>query len=136
RVAPPGGQDIGSRKVGMHLRGPEAIGAEIAAQHGFVHARSNQLAGARLVLEFPSVGATENLMTAAVLAKGTTVIDNAAREPEVVDLCQLLVAMGAQIDGIGSSTLEITGVDELRATSHDAVADRIVAGTWAMAALA
>ena len=98
--------------------------------------RPRELRGTTIWLDFPSVGATENLLTAAVLAKGTTVIDNAAREPEIVDLCQLLVTMGAQIEGIGSSTLEITGVDGLRPATHDAVADRIVAGTWAMAAVA
>jgi len=99
-------------------------------------AEAKQLRGSSIWLDFPSVGATENILTAAVLAEGSTVIDNAAREPEIVDLCQMLVAMGAQIGGIGSSTLEITGVDSLRPANHDAVADRIVAGTWAMAAVA
>ena len=120
----------------MHFAGLERMGAEIRVEHGYVVAEAADLRGASIWLDFPSVGATENIMTAAVLAKGTTVIDNAAREPEIVDLCRMLVSMGAQIDGIGSSTLEITGVEELRPTSHDAVADRIVAGTWAMAAVA
>jgi UDP-N-acetylglucosamine 1-carboxyvinyltransferase len=133
RVALPGGDNIGSRKVDMHLRGLEAMGAEIAVRHGFVHARSAQLGGARLVLEFPSVGATENLMTAAVLAKGTTVIDNAAREPEVGDLAAFLNRMGAQITGVGTSTIEIEGVDELSPCDSEIMADRIEAGTLLMA---
>jgi len=136
RVALPGGDAIGSRPLDMHIAGLERMGAEIHVEHGFVVAEAPELRGAAIWLDFPSVGATENIMTAAVLAKGTTVIDNAAREPEIVDLCRMLVSMGAQIGGIGSSTLEITGVAELRPTSHDAVADRIVAGTWAMAAVA
>ena len=94
-----------------------------------------QLHGAKIWLDFPSVGATENLLMAAVLAKGTTVIDNAAREPEIVDICQMLVAMGALIDGIGSSTLEIEGVESLHPITHRTVPDRIVAGTWAVAAV-
>ncbi|MGN6607895.1 MAG: UDP-N-acetylglucosamine 1-carboxyvinyltransferase, partial [Jatrophihabitans sp.] len=136
RVALPGGDAIGSRPLDMHFAGLEQMGADIRTEHGYVVAEASDLRGASIWLDFPSVGATENIMTAAVLAKGTTVIDNAAREPEIIDLCQMLVSMGAQIDGIGSSTLEITGVDELRPTRHDAVPDRIVAGTWAMAAVA
>ena len=136
RVALPGGDAIGSRPLDMHFAGLERMGAEISTEHGYVVAEAPELRGASIWLDFPSVGATENIMTAAVLAKGTTVIDNAAREPEIVDLCRMLVSMGAQIEGIGSSTLEITGVAELHPASHDAVADRIVAGTWAMAALA
>ena len=136
RVAVPGGDAIGSRPLDMHFAGLERMGADIRTEHGYVVAEARELRGAPIWLDFPSVGATENIMTAAVLAKGTTVIDNAAREPEIVDLCTMLVNMGAQIDGIGSSTLEITGVEALRPTSHDAVADRIVAGTWAMAAVA
>jgi UDP-N-acetylglucosamine 1-carboxyvinyltransferase len=136
KVALPGGDAIGSRPLDMHFMGLERMGAEIRTEHGYVVAEATDLRGASIWLDFPSVGATENIMTAAVLAKGTTVIDNAAREPEIGDLCRMLVAMGAQIDGIGTSTLEITGVEELHATSHDAVADRIVAGTWALAALA
>ena len=136
KVALPGGDAIGTRPLDMHFAGLEKMGVDIRIEHGYVVAESTELRGANIWLDFPSVGATENIMTAAVLAKGTTVIDNAAREPEIVDLCQMLVAMGAQIDGIGSSTLEITGVEGLHPTSHDAVPDRIVAGTWAMAALA
>ncbi|GAB2474276.1 UDP-N-acetylglucosamine 1-carboxyvinyltransferase [Jatrophihabitans fulvus] len=136
KVALPGGDAIGTRPLDMHFAGLERMGAEISIQHGFVVAEARDLHGASIWLDFPSVGATENIMTAAVLANGTTVIDNAAREPEIVDLCRMLVAMGAQIDGIGTSTLEITGVDGLHGTTHDAVPDRIVAGTWAMAAVA
>lgn len=135
-VAIPGGDAIGSRKLDMHFAGLEKMGANIGVEHGYIVATASDLHGASIWLDFPSVGATENIMTAAVLAKGTTVIDNAAREPEIVDLCNMLVAMGARIDGIGSPTLEIHGVDELHAASHRAVADRIVAGTWAMAAVA
>jgi UDP-N-acetylglucosamine 1-carboxyvinyltransferase len=136
KVALPGGDAIGSRPLDMHFAGLEKMGAEIRIEHGYVVAEAPDLRGASIWLDFPSVGATENIMTAAVLAKGTTVIDNAAREPEIVDLCRMLVSMGAQIDGIGSSTLEITGVEELHGTTHDSVPDRIVAGTWAMAAVA
>ena len=134
RVAMPGGDNIGSRKLDMHFAGLERMGAALSVQHGFVVAEAPVLTGATIWLDFPSVGATENLLMAAVLAKGTTSIDNAAREPEIVDLCQMLVAMGARIEGIGTSTLEIDGVDGLRPVTHRAVADRIVAGTWAMAA--
>jgi UDP-N-acetylglucosamine 1-carboxyvinyltransferase len=134
QVALPGGDAIGSRPLDMHFMGLEKMGADVRVEHGYVIAEASQLHGANIWLDFPSVGATENIMTTATLAKGTTVIDNAAREPEIVDLCHMMVAMGAQIGGIGTSTLEITGVDSLQPTSHAAVADRIVAGTWAMAA--
>ncbi|MCU1429077.1 MAG: UDP-N-acetylglucosamine 1-carboxyvinyltransferase [Actinomycetia bacterium] len=133
RVALPGGDNIGSRKVDMHLRGFEAMGAEIDVRHGFVHARAAQLAGARVVLEFPSVGATENLMTAAVLAKGTTVIDNAAREPEIADLAAFLNRMGGQVVGAGTATIEIEGVEELAPVDSAIMADRVEAGTLLMA---
>jgi UDP-N-acetylglucosamine 1-carboxyvinyltransferase len=133
RVALPGGDNIGSRKVDMHLRGFEAMGAQIDVRHGFVHARSDQLAGARIVLEFPSVGATENLMTAAVLAKGTTVIDNAAREPEIADLAAFLDRMGGHVVGAGTSTIEIEGVEELSPADSEIMADRVEAGTLLMA---
>jgi len=136
KVALPGGDAIGSRPLDMHFAGLERMGAEIHVEHGYIVAEASDLRGAQIWLDFPSVGATENIMTAAVLAKGTTVIDNAAREPEIVDLCRMLVSMGAQIDGIGTSTLEINGVEKLHPTTHHAVADRIVAGTWAMAAVA
>jgi UDP-N-acetylglucosamine 1-carboxyvinyltransferase len=136
KVALPGGDAIGSRPLDMHFAGLERMGAEIHVEHGYIVAEASELRGAQIWLDFPSVGATENIMTAAVLAKGTTVIDNAAREPEIVDLCRMLGAMGAQIEGIGTSTLEINGVEQLHPATHRAVADRIVAGTWAMAAVA
>ena len=136
RVAMPGGDAIGPRPVDMHLAGLERMGADIRNEHGYIIAESGGLHGAQIFFDFPSVGATENVLTAAVLAKGTTVIDNAAREPEIVDLCRMLESMGAQIGGIGTSTLEIVGVETLRPTTHRAVADRIVAGTWAFAAVA
>ncbi|HET8582407.1 MAG TPA: UDP-N-acetylglucosamine 1-carboxyvinyltransferase [Jatrophihabitans sp.] len=136
KVALPGGDAIGTRPLDMHFAGLERMGAEVRVEHGYIVAEAPDLRGASIWLDFPSVGATENILTAAVLAKGTTVIDNAAREPEIVDLCRMLVSMGAQIDGVGSSTLEITGVEGLQPTTHSAVSDRIVAGTWAMAALA
>ncbi|MFN2518531.1 MAG: UDP-N-acetylglucosamine 1-carboxyvinyltransferase [Jatrophihabitantaceae bacterium] len=136
KVALPGGDAIGSRPLDMHFAGLQRMGAEVRVEHGYVLAEAPELRGATIWLDFPSVGATENILTAAVLAKGTTVIDNAAREPEIVDLCQMLVSMGAQIGGVGSSTLEIAGVDGLAPTTHRAVADRIVAGTWAIAAVA
>jgi UDP-N-acetylglucosamine 1-carboxyvinyltransferase len=136
KVALPGGDAIGSRPLDMHFAGLERMGAEVRVEHGYVVAEAPELRGASIWLDFPSVGATENILTAATLAKGTTVIDNAAREPEIIDLCQMLVSMGADISGVGTSTLEITGVESLRPTAHEAVADRIVAGTWAMAAVA
>jgi UDP-N-acetylglucosamine 1-carboxyvinyltransferase len=133
RVALPGGDNIGSRKVDMHVRGLEAMGAHVDVAHGVVHARAERLYGARVVLEFPSVGATENLMCAAVLAKGTTIIDNAAREPEVTDLAAFLDRMGAQVVGAGTATIEIEGVDELTPVESAIMADRIEAGTLLMA---
>ncbi len=136
KVALPGGDAIGSRPLDMHFAGLQRMGAEISVEHGYIVAEASELRGTSIWLDFPSVGATENILTAAVLAKGTTVLDNAAREPEIVDLCRMLVAMGAQIDGISTSTLEVTGVEGLHPTAHEAVADRIVAGTWAAAAVA
>lgn len=133
RVALPGGDNIGSRKVDMHLRGLEAMGARVAVEHGFVETEADLLHGARVVLDFPSVGATENLLCAAVLAKGTTVIENAAREPEVTDLASLLNRMGAHVLGAGSSTITIEGVEELTATENEVMADRIEAGTLLVA---
>jgi UDP-N-acetylglucosamine 1-carboxyvinyltransferase len=134
RVALPGGDAIGSRALDLHVMGLERLGAVFDNTHGYLVAEAAQLAGAQIWLDFPSVGATENIMMAAVLAKGTTTIDNSAREPEIVDLCNMLVAMGAQIGGIGTSTLEIQGVDALHPVEHRVVGDRIVAGTWAFAA--
>jgi UDP-N-acetylglucosamine 1-carboxyvinyltransferase len=135
RVAHPGGDAIGSRGLDMHVSGLARMGAEISGEHGFVIASApDGLHGATIWLDFPSVGATENLLMAAVLARGATEIDNAAREPEIVDLCQMLTAMGARIDGAGSSRLEIEGVETLRPVHHRCVGDRIVAGTWAFGA--
>ncbi|MGH9025040.1 MAG: UDP-N-acetylglucosamine 1-carboxyvinyltransferase [Acidimicrobiia bacterium] len=133
RVAMPGGDNIGSRKLDMHFRALEAMGAELDVVHGYVEARCNALCGARIVFEFPSVGATENVLTAATMAKGETVIENAAREPEIRDLAELLVRMGARIDGAGSSTITVDGVEQLRAVESRVVGDRIEAGTLLMA---
>jgi UDP-N-acetylglucosamine 1-carboxyvinyltransferase len=134
-VALPGGDAIGSRGLDMHIAGLERMGVEITNEHGYLVARvPDGLHGASIVLDLPSVGATENLVTAAVLAKGTTVIDNVAREPEIVDLCEFLSEMGADIHGAGTSTLTIEGVDSLTPTSHAVVSDRIVTGTWIVGA--
>jgi len=133
RVALPGGDNIGNRRLDMHFRGLEAMGAEIAIVHGFITARAPQLFGARHVLEFPSVGATENLLTAAVLAKGTTVIDNAAREPEITELCAFLTRMGAHVVGGGTSTIEVEGVDALSAVESRIGPDRIETATLLIA---
>lgn len=135
RVALPGGDAIGSRALDMHVSGLQKLGATFESEHGYLVAQAPKLKGEPIWLDFPSVGATENIVMAAVLADGTTVLDNAAREPEIVDLCEMLVAMGARIGGIGTSTLEVEGVDELRPTTHDTVPDRIVAGTFAVAAV-
>jgi UDP-N-acetylglucosamine 1-carboxyvinyltransferase len=135
KVALPGGDAIGSRGLDMHISGLEQMGATAAIEHGYLVAHAPRLVGTSLWLDFPSVGATETLLLAAVLAKGTTTIDNAAREPDLVDLCQFLVAMGAEIDGIGTPTLVIEGVEELTPTTHQTLPDRIVAGTWAVAAV-
>ena len=129
RVALPGGDDFGPRPIDMHLRGLEALGAQFQTAHGYIEARADALYGARVMLEFPSVGATENLLMAAVRAKGTTIIDNAAREPEIADLAAFLTRMGAQIIGAGSSTITVEGVDELSPVDHDVVHDRIEAAT-------
>ncbi|MBQ0901806.1 UDP-N-acetylglucosamine 1-carboxyvinyltransferase [Micromonospora sp. U21] len=135
RVAHPGGDAIGSRGLDMHVSGLTRMGADISGEHGFVIAAApHGLRGADIVLDFPSVGATENLVMAAVLAQGTTTIDNAAREPEIVDICTMLNQMGARISGAGTSALRITGVPGLRPVRHATVGDRIVAGTWAFGA--
>jgi UDP-N-acetylglucosamine 1-carboxyvinyltransferase len=135
-VALPGGDAIGSRGLDMHVSGLEALGVTVWVDHGYLVAQAPRgLRGTRIRLEFPSVGATENLVMAAVLARGRTVLDNVAREPEVVDLCRMLRRMGARIDGIASSTLEIEGVEGLSPVEHRVVPDRIVAGTWAFAAM-
>lgn len=136
QVSMPGGDEIGARPVDLHVRGLERMGATIRFEHGFLLAEADELRGAPITLDYPSVTATENLLFAAVRARGVTVIDNAAREPEIADVANCLIAMGAQIRGAGSSTIEIEGVDELRPTDHTAVPDRIEAGTWAAAAVA
>jgi UDP-N-acetylglucosamine 1-carboxyvinyltransferase len=133
RVAMPGGDNIGSRKLDMHFRGLQAMGAELDIVHGLIEARCRTLCGARIVLDFPSVGATENLLTAAVLAKGQTVLDNAAREPEISDLAAFLNRMGAHIAGAGSSTIEVEGVESLTPIENEVMGDRIEAGTILMA---
>lgn len=135
RVALPGGDAIGSRQLDLHVGGLRRLGATIDIEHGYLLAEAGGLTGAPIWLDFPSVGATENILMAAVLAKGTTVIDNAAREPEIVDLCEMLIGMGAQIGGVGTSTLEIDGVHELHPATHEVVPDRIVAGTFAVGAV-
>ncbi len=134
KVAYPGGDAIGSRGLDMHIDGLERMGAKVSSEHGFVIAEADRLHGASIWLDFPSVGATENLVSAAVLANGTTVIDNAAREPEIVDICQMLTEMGARIEGAGESTVVVEGVPELKPVRHRTVGDRMVAGTWAVAA--
>ena len=134
-VALPGGDAIGSRGLDFHIKGLESLGATAHVEHGYVIAEApNGLTGTAIELDFPSVGATENLMTAAVLAQGVTTIDNAAREPDLVDLGEFLIGMGAQIDGLGTPLITITGVKELKPTDHTTITDRIIAGTWAFAA--
>lgn len=130
RVALPGGDDFGPRPIDMHLKGLEQLGATFENAHGYVEGRAEGLLGATVMLEFPSVGATENVMMAAVRAKGQTVIENAAREPEISDLATFLNRMGAQIRGAGSPTITIEGVDTLRSVDHTVVSDRIEAATY------
>ncbi|GAA1874958.1 UDP-N-acetylglucosamine 1-carboxyvinyltransferase [Pseudonocardia ailaonensis] len=130
----PGGDAIGSRPLDMHQSGLRKLGATTEIEHGRVVAQADDLHGAQIWLDFPSVGATENILMAAVLAEGTTIIDNAAREPEIVDLCVMLQQMGAMLEGVGSSTLTVHGVRGLRPTSHRVIGDRIVGATWAFAA--
>lgn len=136
-VAMPGGCNIGARKIDMHILGLEALGVEFSIDHGDIHARApHGIVGATVTLDFASVGATENLIMASVHAKGTTVIDNAAREPEIVDLANFLNSMGAKVRGAGSPVIEIEGVGELHPVEHEVVGDRIEAGTFiAMGAL-
>lgn len=132
RLSLPGGDDFGARPIDMHIAGLEAMGATFKFSHGDLEAFADRLHGADITFDFPSVGATENLVMAAVFADGVTTIDNAAREPEIIDLCEFLVAMGARIDGIGTSTVRVTGVERgsLRACSHHTVPDRIQAATY------
>lgn len=134
KVSMPGGCTIGSRPIDLHLKGLEAMGAEIHQTHGYIEARAERLRGAYIYMDFPSVGATQNLMMAATLADGLTTIENAAREPEIVDLAILLNKMGAKIRGAGTETLTIQGVRSLHGANHQVVQDRIEAGTFMVAA--
>lgn len=136
KVSLPGGCAIGSRPVDQHIKGLQAMGAEILIEAGYIHARAKKLRGTRIVTDMITVTGTENLMMAAVLADGETILENAAREPEVTDLAHLLVAMGAKIDGIGSDRLCITGVPALHGASHVVIADRIETGTFLCAVAA
>ena len=133
-VSLPGGCAIGSRPVDQHIKGMQALGADISVEHGFIKATAKRLRGGRVVFDVVSVGATENVLMAATLAEGTTVIENAAMEPEIVDLAECLKAMGAQIDGAGSNRIVVQGVDRLHGGRHAVVADRIEAGTFLVAA--
>ena len=130
RVSVPGGDDFGHRPIDMHLRGLEDLGATFTTSHGVIEGRVERLLGARVLLEYPSVGATENLLLAAVTAKGTTVIDNAAREPEIADLAAFLTAMGAEVSGGGGSTITVEGVERLHPAEHSVIPDRIEAATY------
>jgi len=134
RVAMPGGCAIGSRKIDMHIRGLEVLGVHVEFGHGYIHATApDGLHGAHVTLDFPSVGATENLLMAAVLAKGQTVIANAAREPEITDLAEFLIGMGANIEGAGTSDITVEGVESLHPVDHRVVGDRVEAGTFLVA---
>lgn len=134
-VSLPGGCAIGARPVDLHLKGFEALGTKITIDHGYVEAEVEELIGAKIILDFPSVGATENIVMAAVKAKGVTILENAAREPEIIDLCDFLNKMGAKISGVGTGTLTIEGVDKLYPCEHTIIPDRIVAGTFTIAAV-
>ncbi|NOT17406.1 MAG: UDP-N-acetylglucosamine 1-carboxyvinyltransferase [Sulfuriferula sp.] len=134
KVSLPGGCAIGSRPVDLHIKGLQAMGAEIHIEHGYIHAKANRLQGARIFMDTVTVTGTENLMMAATLAQGVTVLENAAREPEVVDLAECLIAMGAKITGAGSDMITITGVDKLHAATHSIMPDRIETGTYLVAA--
>lgn len=134
KVAMPGGCVIGKRPIDLHLKGFEALGATVTQTAGYIEAKADELKGAPIYLDFPSVGATQNIMMAAVLAKGTTTIENAAREPEIVDLANMLNKMGANIIGAGTETLTIKGVSSLHAVDYNVVQDRIEAGTFMVAA--
>jgi UDP-N-acetylglucosamine 1-carboxyvinyltransferase len=137
RVAMPGGDAIGSRPIDLHIKGLERMGAKFTTQHGYVEGICASLSGTRILLEFPSVGATQNLLVAAVRARGTTVLENAAREPEIRDLAAFLNAAGARISGAGTNTITIEGVDELSdSVRHRVIPDRIEAGTFAIGSAA
>ncbi len=130
RIPLPGGCQIGTRPIDLHLKGFSALGAKISQGHGFVELKADRLVGTKIYLDFPSVGATENIMTGAVLAKGETIIENAATEPEITDLANFLISMGAQISGAGSDTIHIVGKDNLIASEYTIIPDRIEAGTF------
>ncbi|WP_395524961.1 UDP-N-acetylglucosamine 1-carboxyvinyltransferase [Enterococcus faecium] len=134
KVAMPGGCAIGKRPIDLHLKGFQALGAKIIQKNGYIEAIADELIGNSIYLDFPSVGATQNIMMAAVKAKGTTIIENVAREPEIVDLANILNKMGAQVYGAGTETMRIEGVDHLHAVNHSIVQDRIEAGTFMVAA--
>ncbi len=134
RVALPGGCAIGTRPIDLHLKGFEAMGASIKIENGYVEAVAEKLYGARIYLDFPSVGATQNLMMGAVYAEGTTVLENVAREPEIVDLARFLNSMGAKVHGAGTETIRIVGVEELVGVTHSIIPDRIETGTFMVAA--
>jgi UDP-N-acetylglucosamine 1-carboxyvinyltransferase len=136
RVAMPGGDAIGSRPIDLHLSGLERMGAKFVSQHGYVEGIADRLQGRRVLLEFPSVGATETMLMAAVTANGTTIIENAAREPEIQDLAAFLNAAGAKISGAGTNTISVNGVTRLRSVRHEVIPDRIEAGTFAIGAAA
>ena len=136
KVSLPGGCAIGSRPVDQHIKGLQALGAEIHIEGGYIYAKCKKLTGTRIVTDMITVTGTENLLMAATLAEGTTVLENAAREPEVTDLAHLLVAMGAKIEGIGTDRLVIHGVDELHGAKHEVISDRIEAGTFLCAVAA
>ncbi|MFV0559695.1 MAG: UDP-N-acetylglucosamine 1-carboxyvinyltransferase [Enterococcus sp.] len=134
KVAMPGGCAIGKRPIDLHLKGFQALGAKIVQENGYIEAIADELIGNTIYLDFPSVGATQNIMMAAVKAKGTTIIENVAREPEIVDLANILNKMGANIFGAGTETMRIEGVDHLHAVTHAIVQDRIEAGTFMVGA--
>ncbi|HEY0820241.1 MAG TPA: UDP-N-acetylglucosamine 1-carboxyvinyltransferase [Rhizobacter sp.] len=136
KVSLPGGCAIGSRPVDQHIKGMQAMGAEITVEHGYIHARTKRLKGARITTDMVTVTGTENLMMAAVLAEGETVLENAAQEPEIPDLAEMLIRMGAKIEGHGTSKIRIQGVDRLGGVSHRIVPDRIEAGTFLCAVAA
>ncbi len=136
RMSLPGGCAIGARPIDLHLKGFEAMGARVSIGHGYIEAEAPKLLGARIYLDFPSVGATENLMMAAALAEGSTIIDNAAQEPEIVDLSNMLSAMGAKIKGAGTSIIRIQGVDALQPALHTVIPDRVEAGSYMVLAAA
>ncbi len=133
KVAMPGGCNLGPRKIDIHLRGMTDMGAVVRSDHGFVEVTASKLHAINMFLDYPSVGATENLLMAAVMAEGTTTLENVAREPEIVDLCKFLISMGAEIEGAGSSTMKVHGVTAMHPAEHTVLGDRIEAGTFLIA---